>query len=81
MHQLEDGVEQISHSFLAFSSLLLETDVAKRDLRVTLTLRELAQQCLALAKTGCDDLEKRERNSIQSENYLEALEIGGNTAT
>jgi hypothetical protein len=93
VYQLEDGVEQISHSFLAFSSLLLETDVAKRDSRVTLSLRELVQQCLALAKTECDELEERthlnpaltknaiERNSMQSDNCVNALEIGGNTAT
>jgi hypothetical protein len=94
VHQLEDGVEQISHSFLAFSSLLLETEVVKRDSRVALTLREMVQQCLALAKTGYDDLEERahrkaapstnkdvERSSMESDSHLDAPEVSGNTAT
>ncbi|KAJ5979728.1 hypothetical protein N7481_007026 [Penicillium waksmanii] len=92
VYQLEDGVEQIGHSFLAFSSLLLKMDIAKRDSRVTLSLRELVQQCLALAKT-CDELEERAhlnpaltknamgRNSMQSDDCVKALEIDGNTAT
>ncbi|KAJ6100347.1 hypothetical protein N7467_001882 [Penicillium canescens] len=92
VYELEDGIDQISHSFLAFSSLLLETDAPKRDPRVTLTLRELAQQCLALAKTGCDDIEEVdhlraaaltesnvERNSVQSDSHSDALESVINT--
>jgi hypothetical protein len=93
VRELEDGIEQISHSFLAFSSLLLETDVPKRDSRVTLSLRETAQQCLALAKTGCDELEERdhlkaaaftvnnvERSSIQRDSHLDAPGSSGNTS-
>ncbi|OGE51978.1 hypothetical protein PENARI_c011G08302 [Penicillium arizonense] len=93
VHELEDEIDQISHSFLAFSSLLLETDAPKRDPRVTLTLRELAQQCLALAKTGCNDIEEIdhlraaaltesnvERNSVQSDSHSDTLESVINTA-
>jgi hypothetical protein len=92
VHELEDEIDQISHSFLVFSSLLLETDAPKRDPRVTLTLRELAQQCLALAKTGCDDIEEVdhlraaaltesnvERNSVQSDSHSDTLESVINT--
>lgn len=94
VHQLEDGVEKISHSFLAFSSLLLETDVVKQDSRVALTLRETVEQCLALAKTGYDDLEERahlsvspstnddvEQSSMQSDSHLDVPEISEISAT
>ena len=55
MQELEAGIEELSQSFLFFSNLLLEADVLVNDSRVTSALQKITQQCVTLAKQGCDD--------------------------
>lgn len=58
MQELEEGIEEISQSFLSFSNLLLEEHILARHPRVTSALQGITRQCVALAKQGCDDADK-----------------------
>ncbi|KAJ5620597.1 hypothetical protein N7510_004581 [Penicillium lagena] len=67
--ELEGGIEQISHSFLTFSNLLLESDLLGRNAHVTLAFQKITQQCVSLARTGCDDLD--EGTPVKTADFIE----------
>lgn len=45
-------------SFLSFSDLLLEAGILQNQPRVTAALQKITQQCVSLAKSGCDEAEQ-----------------------
>lgn len=55
VQELESGIEELSESFLSFSSLLLDADILEKHPRVTSALQKIAQQYVSLAKSGCND--------------------------
>ncbi|KAJ6134892.1 bZIP transcription factor bZIP-1, partial [Penicillium capsulatum] len=57
VQELESGIEDLSHSFLSFSNLLLDAHVLERHPRIASALQDITQQCVSLAKRGCDDLD------------------------
>lgn len=66
MHELECGIEDLSQSFLAFSNLLISTDLLGKHPRVTLALRKITQQYVSLAKTGCANPDEGTLNEAAS---------------
>lgn len=58
VQELESGFEELSESFLSFSSLLFEAGILQNQPRVTSALQKVTQQCLSLAKSGCDEAEE-----------------------
>ncbi|OBT97083.2 hypothetical protein VE01_04940 [Pseudogymnoascus verrucosus] len=56
--ELESGIEELSESFLSFSNLLLEAGILQNQTRVTVALQKITQQCVSLAKKGCDEAEQ-----------------------
>ncbi|KAJ5196125.1 hypothetical protein N7449_006604 [Penicillium cf. viridicatum] len=58
VQELESGIEKLSESFLSFSDLLLEAGILQNQPRVTAALQKITQQCVSLAKCGCDEAEK-----------------------
>jgi hypothetical protein len=58
VQKLESGIEEISESFLSFSDLLLEAGILQNQPRVTAALQQITQQCVSLAKSGCDEAEQ-----------------------
>lgn len=58
VQKLESGIEELSKSFLSFSDLLLETGILQNQSRVTAALQKITQQCVSLAKSGCDETEQ-----------------------
>lgn len=59
VEELESGIEELSQSFLSFSNLLFEADILDRRPNVTSALQKITQQCVALAKQGCEDPEPK----------------------
>ncbi|PIG80476.1 bZIP transcription factor [Aspergillus arachidicola] len=57
VQELESGIEELSKSFLSFSDLLFEAGILPNQPRVTAALRKITQQCVSLAKSGCDEAE------------------------
>ncbi|CAG8892326.1 unnamed protein product [Penicillium egyptiacum] len=55
VHELETGIENISHSFLSFSSLLIEEELLSQYPHIASALQNITQQCVSLAKAGSDD--------------------------
>ncbi|KAJ5755576.1 bZIP transcription factor bZIP-1 [Penicillium manginii] len=55
VQELESGIEDLSQSFLSFSNLLLEAKILETNPDITFALQKITQQCVALAKQGCDD--------------------------
>ncbi|CAG7944895.1 unnamed protein product [Penicillium nalgiovense] len=58
VQEFESGIEELSESFLSFSDLLLETGILQNQSRVTAALQKITQQCVSLAKSGCDEAEQ-----------------------
>jgi hypothetical protein len=58
VQELESGIEELSESFLSFSDLLLEAGILQNQPRVTAALQKITQQCVSLAKSGCDEAEQ-----------------------
>ncbi|OJJ07916.1 hypothetical protein ASPVEDRAFT_89149 [Aspergillus versicolor CBS 583.65] len=58
VQKLESGIEELSESFLSFSDLLLEAGILQNQPRVTAALQKITQQCVSLAKSGCDEAEQ-----------------------
>ncbi|KAE8359936.1 hypothetical protein BDV27DRAFT_162158 [Aspergillus caelatus] len=58
VQELESGIEELSESFLSFSNLLLEAGILQNQPRVTAALQKITQQCVSLAKRGCDEAEQ-----------------------
>ncbi|KAJ5190578.1 uncharacterized protein N7498_009563 [Penicillium cinerascens] len=58
VQELEEGIEELSQSFLSFSSLLLEENILARHPRITSALQGITRQCVALAKQGCGDADE-----------------------
>ncbi|KAJ5407149.1 bZIP transcription factor bZIP-1 [Penicillium sp. CMV-2018d] len=58
VQELESGIEELSESFLSFSDLLLEAGILQNQPRVTVALQKITQQCVSLAKSGCDEAEQ-----------------------
>ncbi|KAK9240230.1 hypothetical protein V1525DRAFT_396332 [Lipomyces kononenkoae] len=58
VQELESGIEELSDSFLSFSSLLFEAGILQNLPRVTSALQKVTQQCVSLAKSGCDEAEQ-----------------------
>lgn len=58
MQELESGIEDLSQSFLSFSNLLLEARILEQNPSVTSALQKITQQCVALAKQGCENPEE-----------------------
>lgn len=58
VQELESGIGELSESFLAFSSLLFEAEILQNQPRVTASLQKITQQCVSLAKKGCDEAEQ-----------------------
>ncbi|CAI7660108.1 unnamed protein product [Penicillium pancosmium] len=58
VQSLESGIEELSVSFLSFSDLLLEAGILQNKPRVTAALQKITQQCVSLAKSGCDEAEQ-----------------------
>ncbi|KAJ5089796.1 bZIP transcription factor bZIP-1 [Penicillium argentinense] len=59
VQELEAGIEELSQSFLSFSNILLEAELLEKHPRVTAALQKITQQCVALAKQGCDEPEQQ----------------------
>ncbi|CAI7657174.1 unnamed protein product [Penicillium glandicola] len=55
VHELETGIENISHSFLSFSNLLIEEQLLTQHPNIASALQNITQQCVSLAKAGSDD--------------------------
>jgi hypothetical protein len=55
VHELEAGIEDISHSFLSFSNLLIEDKLLSQYPHIASALQTIIQQCVSLAKAGSDD--------------------------
>ncbi|KAJ5479193.1 hypothetical protein N7530_004702 [Penicillium desertorum] len=55
VHELETGIENISHSFLSFSSLLIEEQLLSQYPHIASALQNITQQCVSLAKAGSED--------------------------
>ncbi|EKV06320.1 BZIP transcription factor, putative [Penicillium digitatum] len=55
VHELETGIENISQSFLSFSSLLIQEQLLSQYPQVASALQNIIQQCVSLAKAGSDD--------------------------
>ncbi|KAI2742875.1 hypothetical protein DTO013E5_4998 [Penicillium roqueforti] len=55
VHELETGIENISQSFLSFSSLLIEEQLLSQYPHIASALQTITQQCVSLAKAGSDD--------------------------
>ncbi|KAJ5189195.1 hypothetical protein N7491_005521 [Penicillium cf. griseofulvum] len=55
VHELETGIENISHSFLSFSNLLIEERILLQYPHIASALQNLTQQCVSLAKAGSDE--------------------------
>lgn len=64
VQELESGIEDLSQSFLSFSNLLLEARVLEQNPNITSALQKITQQCVALAKQGCDDPEEKEKEKV-----------------
>ncbi|KFY40015.1 hypothetical protein V494_03708 [Pseudogymnoascus sp. VKM F-4513 (FW-928)] len=58
VQELESGIEELSESFLSFSSLLFEAGILQDQPRVTAALQKITRQCVSLAKKGCDEAEQ-----------------------
>jgi hypothetical protein len=58
VQELESGIEELSESFLSFSNLLFEVGILQNQPRVTSALQKITQQCVSLAKSGCDEAEQ-----------------------
>ncbi|KUM65271.1 hypothetical protein ACN42_g1795 [Penicillium freii] len=58
VQELESGIEELSESFLSFSDLLLEAGILQNQPRITVALQKITQQCVSLAKSGCDEAEQ-----------------------
>ncbi|KAL2810632.1 hypothetical protein BJX63DRAFT_422964 [Aspergillus granulosus] len=58
VQELELGIEELSVSFLSFSNLLFEAGILQNRPRVTAALQKITQQCVSLAKRGCDEAEQ-----------------------
>ncbi|KAL5342753.1 hypothetical protein BJX70DRAFT_385948 [Aspergillus crustosus] len=58
VQELELGIEELSESFLSFSHLLFEVGILQNQPRVTSALQKITQQCVSLAKSGCDEAEQ-----------------------
>ncbi|KAJ5987765.1 hypothetical protein N7481_002975 [Penicillium waksmanii] len=58
VQELESGIEELSKSFLSFSSLLFEAGILQNQPRVTAALQKVTQQCVSLAKSGCEEAEQ-----------------------
>jgi hypothetical protein len=56
--ELESGIDELSESFLSFSNLLFEVGILQNQPRVTAALQKNTQQCVSLAKSGCDEAEQ-----------------------
>ncbi|KAJ5383961.1 hypothetical protein N7517_001872 [Penicillium concentricum] len=55
VHELETGIENISHSFLSFSNLLIEDQILLQYPHIASALQNITQQCVSLAKAGSDE--------------------------
>lgn len=55
---MEEGIEEISQSFLSFSNLLIEENLLARHPRIASALQNITRKCVTLAKQGCDEDEK-----------------------
>ncbi|KOS39608.1 hypothetical protein ACN38_g9564 [Penicillium nordicum] len=55
VHELQTGIENISQSFLSFSSLLIEEQLLSQYPHIASALQNITQQCVSLAKAGSDD--------------------------
>ncbi|KXG48346.1 uncharacterized protein PGRI_022160 [Penicillium griseofulvum] len=55
VHELETGIENISQSFLSFSTLLIEERILLQYPHIASALQNLTQQCVSLAKAGSDE--------------------------
>jgi hypothetical protein len=55
VQELESGIEELSESFFSFSSLLFGGGILQNQPRVTSAMQKVTQQCVSLAKSGCDE--------------------------
>jgi hypothetical protein len=55
VQELETGIEDLSHSFLSFSNLLIEEQLLSQYPRIAAALQNITQQCVALAKAGSEE--------------------------
>ncbi|KAJ5605395.1 hypothetical protein N7510_008176 [Penicillium lagena] len=55
---LEEGIKEMSQSFLSFSNLLFEEDILARHPNIISVLQNITRLCVSLAKQGCDDADK-----------------------
>lgn len=58
VQELESGIEELSKSFLSFSNLLFEAGILQNQPRVTAAVQKFTQQCVSLAKRGCNEAEQ-----------------------
>jgi hypothetical protein len=70
VQELETGIEDLSHSFLSFSNLLLEERLLSQYPQIASALQTITQQCVSLAKAGSDEpseaLVRAKESSIKS---------------
>jgi hypothetical protein len=52
---LETGIEDLSHSFLSFSNLLIEEKLLSQYPQIASALQSITQQCVSLAKSSTDE--------------------------
>jgi hypothetical protein len=55
VQELESGVEELCRSFLSFSTLLFDANVLEKQPHVTSAFYKVTQQCVSLARRGCDE--------------------------
>jgi hypothetical protein len=55
VQELESGVEELCRSYLSFSTLLCDTNVLEKQPHVTSAFYKVTQQCVSLARRGCDE--------------------------
>ncbi|KAK1144792.1 hypothetical protein N8T08_004803 [Aspergillus melleus] len=58
VQEFESGIKDLSESFLSFSDLLLEAGILQNQPCVTAALQKITQQCVSLARSGCDETEQ-----------------------
>lgn len=55
VHELETGIEDISHSFLSLSNLLIEEKLLLKHPVIASALQDIIKQCVSLAKAGSEE--------------------------
>lgn len=77
VHGLESGIEELSQSFLSFSTLLLETGQLEQHPQITSALQNITQQCVSLAKEASDEGEAASSTTADDSDKTDAIPESG----